>query len=129
MDTDSQTFQIHGKFPMHRGGFLDSPTIAFETWGELQGKGDNAVLLFTGLSPSAHAASSPENPAPGWWEDMIGSGLPLDTDRLSGFDTGRRCGWRLRGDQAPGPGENPHNHRLFHGWYERPGVLRASSGD
>jgi len=81
MDTDSQTFQIHGKFPMHRGGFLDSPTIAYETWGELQGKGDNAVLLFTGLSPSAHAASSPGNPAPGWWEDMIGSGLPLDTDR------------------------------------------------
>lgn len=66
---------------MHRGGFLDSPTIAYETWGELQGDGENAILLFTGLSPSAHAASSPENPATGWWEDMIGSGLPLDTDR------------------------------------------------
>ena len=66
---------------MHRGGFLDSPTIAYETWGQLQGDGENAILLFTGLSPSAHAASSPENPATGWWEDMIGSGLPLDTDR------------------------------------------------
>ena len=80
MDTESETIKIQGKFPMHRGGFLESPTIAYETWGELQGKGDNALLLFTGLSPSAHAASSPENPAPGWWEDMIGSGLPLDTD-------------------------------------------------
>lgn len=66
---------------MHRGGFLDSPTIAYETWGELKGRGDNAILIFTGLSPSAHAASSPENPAAGWWEDMIGSGLPLDTDQ------------------------------------------------
>jgi len=66
---------------MHRGGFLESPTIAYETWGELEGNGDNAVLLFGGLSPSAHAASSPENPAAGWWEDMIGSGLPLNTDR------------------------------------------------
>ena len=66
---------------MHRGGCLDSPTIAYETWGELQGKGDNAIVIFTGLSPSAHAASSSENPAAGWWEDMIGSGLPLDTDR------------------------------------------------
>jgi homoserine O-acetyltransferase len=66
---------------MHRGGYLDSPTIAFETWGELKGKGDNAILLFTGLSPSAHASSSPHNSAAGWWEDMIGSGLPLDTDR------------------------------------------------
>jgi len=67
---------------MHRGGALDSPTIAYETWGELQGKGENAIILFTGLSPSAHAASSPENPSAGWWEDMIGSGLPLDSDRF-----------------------------------------------
>lgn len=66
---------------MHRGGRLLSPTIAYETWGTLNDSRDNAVLLFTGLSPSAHAASSPENPAAGWWEDMIGSGLPLDTDR------------------------------------------------
>ena len=66
---------------MHRGGYLESPTIAYETWGELQGKGDNAVLVYTGLSPSAHAASSTENPAAGWWEDMIGPGLPLDTNR------------------------------------------------
>lgn len=66
---------------MHRGGYLESPTIAYETWGTLQGSGDNAILLFTGLSPSAHAASSALNPAAGWWEDMIGSGLPLDSDR------------------------------------------------
>ena len=66
---------------MHRGGYLASPSIAYETWGALQGKGENAIVLFTGLSPSAHAASSPDNPSAGWWEDMIGSGLPLDTDR------------------------------------------------
>lgn len=66
---------------MHRGGYLASPRIAFETWGKLAGNGDNAVVIFTGLSPSAHAASSPENPSAGWWEDMIGSGLPIDTDR------------------------------------------------
>jgi homoserine O-acetyltransferase/O-succinyltransferase len=77
----SSTVQVEGRFPMHRGGFLQSPTIAYETWGELEGKGDNAILLFTGLSPSAHAASSPSNPAAGWWEDMIGPGLPLDTDK------------------------------------------------
>ena len=81
MKIPSKSMQVDGDFVMHRGGCLHSPTIAYETWGELQGKGDNAILLFTGLSPSAHAASSPENPAAGWWEDMIGSGLPLDTDR------------------------------------------------
>lgn len=81
MSVESLKIKVDGRFAMHRGGILESPTIAYETWGELQGQGENAVLLFTGLSPSAHAASSPDNPAAGWWEDMIGSGLPLDTDR------------------------------------------------
>ena len=43
---------------------------------------DNAMLIFTGLSPSAHAASSTEDPSPGWWEDMIGPGRPIDTRRF-----------------------------------------------
>ena len=67
---------------MYRGGRLASVTIAYETWGELAGAGDNAILLFTGLSPSAHAASSAADPAPGWWEYMIGPGRPIDTDRF-----------------------------------------------
>ncbi|HLU06643.1 MAG TPA: homoserine O-acetyltransferase [Woeseiaceae bacterium] len=81
MDNASKRVQVSGRFAMHRGGFLESPTIAYETWGSLEGTGDNAILLFTGLSPSAHAASSTDNPAAGWWEDMIGSGLPLDSDK------------------------------------------------
>ncbi|MGI9204144.1 MAG: homoserine O-acetyltransferase MetX [Woeseiaceae bacterium] len=82
MQLPSKTIQFDGQLTMHRGGILAAPTIAYETWGTLQGKGDNAIIIFTGLSPSAHAASSPKNPAAGWWEDMIGSGLPLDTDRF-----------------------------------------------
>lgn len=77
----SKTVKVDGKFVMHRGGFLESPTIAYETWGELKGKGENAIVLFTGLSPSAHAASSPGNPSAGWWEDMIGPAKPVDTER------------------------------------------------
>lgn len=66
---------------MHRGGSLLNPVIAYETWGELNADRSNAVLIFTGLSPSAHAASSPDDPTPGWWEDMIGPGKPIDTRR------------------------------------------------
>jgi homoserine O-acetyltransferase len=80
MRAESKTIQVDGRFTMHRGGFLESPTFAYETWGELEGTGENAIIIFSGLSPSAHAASSPENPSAGWWEDMIGSGLPLDSD-------------------------------------------------
>lgn len=82
MKFPSKTVRFDGRFVMHRNGYLESPTIAYETWGELNGKGDNAVIIFTGLSPSAHAASTPGNPSAGWWEDMIGSGLPLDSDRF-----------------------------------------------
>jgi homoserine O-acetyltransferase len=76
-----RTFVIAGDFPMHRGGTLLSPTIAYETWGTLNHDRDNAVLIFTGMSPSAHAASSIDDPTPGWWEEMIGPGRPIDTRR------------------------------------------------
>ena len=69
-------------FPMRRGGSLPSVQIAYETWGELNAARDNAILIFTGLSPSAHAASSALDCSPGWWEDMVGPGRPIDTSRF-----------------------------------------------
>ena len=69
-------------FLMYRGGELPEIRIAWESWGKLNAAGDNAVLIFTGLSPGAHAASSPDDAAPGWWENMIGPGRPIDTDRF-----------------------------------------------
>ncbi len=77
-----QQIQIEGHFPMRRGGRLLNPVIAYETWGDLNETRDNAVLIFTGLSPSAHAASCASDPAPGWWEEMIGPGGAIDTDHL-----------------------------------------------
>ena len=68
-------------FQFWRGGELRGGQVAYETWGELNAARDNALLLFTGLSPSAHAASSPEDPANGWWEKMVGPGKAIDTDR------------------------------------------------
>jgi homoserine O-acetyltransferase len=69
-------------FPMWRGGVLHGAQVAYETWGKLNAARDNAVLLFTGLSPPAHAASSPEDPRDGWWQRMLGPGLAIDTDKL-----------------------------------------------
>ena len=81
MTTARKFVTLEGRFRMHRGGHLESPTLAYETWGTLNDKRDNAILIFSGLSPSAHAASSEEDVSAGWWEDMIGSGFPLDSDR------------------------------------------------
>jgi homoserine O-acetyltransferase len=68
-------------FAIKRGGALHGAHVAYETWGTLNAARDNAILILTGLSPSAHAASHADNPEPGWWEAMIGPGKPIDTQR------------------------------------------------
>lgn len=77
-----RVLQLPGSFELRRGGVLQRPTLAYETWGKLSPERDNAVVLFTGLSPSAHAASSPDDLSPGWWEEMLGPQRPIDTDRF-----------------------------------------------
>lgn len=65
-----------------RGERLPEVTLAYESWGELNPAANNAIIIFTGLSPSAHAASSAEDPSPGWWEYMVGPGKAIDTERF-----------------------------------------------
>ncbi len=80
MTTARRLLKLTGAFPMMRGRLKD-PVVAYETWGLQSRDRDNAVLIFTGLSPSAHVASSPEDPSAGWWEDMVGPDKPIDTNR------------------------------------------------
>jgi len=91
-------FALPSPFPMKRGGELHGASIAYETWGTLNAARDNGLLILTGLSPSAHAASSVDDPTPGWWEGMIGPGKAIDTDRWFvicvnslGSDKGSTC--------------------------------------
>ncbi|WP_243039933.1 homoserine O-acetyltransferase MetX [Dyella sedimenti] len=91
-------FALPSPFAMKRGGELHGARVAYETWGELSLAHDNAILILTGLSPSAHAASNAEDPSPGWWEAMIGPGKAIDTDRWFvicvnslGSDKGSTC--------------------------------------
>ena len=68
-------------FPMKRGGALHGARLAYETWGTLDTKRGNAILILPGLSPDAHAASNEADSSPGWWEAMLGPGKAIDTDR------------------------------------------------
>lgn len=63
------------------GGHLPEYEIAYETWGHLNKEKSNLVLVHTGLSASLHAKSQPENPKNGWWENFIGPGKYIDTDK------------------------------------------------
>ena len=73
--------RIEEPFRFASGGQIPRVDVAYETWGELNAERSNAVLILTGLSPDAHAASSEDNPVEGWWEPMIGPGKPIDTRR------------------------------------------------
>ncbi len=77
----TQQITIPQTFIMKRGGVLPGVTIGYETWGELNSDKSNVILLFTGLSPNAHAASNKKDVKPGWWEPMLGSGKAIDTDK------------------------------------------------
>jgi homoserine O-acetyltransferase len=82
MAMDARAFaKLSDPFPMWRGGVLHGGRIAYETWGTLNAARDNALLLFTGLSPPAHAASSGRDTSEGWWQGMVGPNLALDTER------------------------------------------------
>jgi len=81
MSDARQWFALSSPFRMKRGGELVGARLAYETWGTLDATRGNALLILTGLSPSAHAASNALDPSPGWWEEMVGPGKPIDTDR------------------------------------------------
>jgi len=57
--------------------------VAYETYGELNEAGDNAVLICHALSGDAHVAGyhSPDDRKPGWWDNMVGPGKGIDTNK------------------------------------------------
>ncbi|MHC4755039.1 MAG: homoserine O-acetyltransferase MetX [Planctomycetota bacterium] len=57
--------------------------VAYETYGRLNDTGDNAVYICHALSGNAHVAgyNSPEDKKPGWWDQMVGPGKPIDTEK------------------------------------------------
>ncbi|MBP6682866.1 MAG: homoserine O-acetyltransferase [Halioglobus sp.] len=66
------------------GRDLPSYELVYETYGALNGARSNAVLVCHALSGNHHAAGyhRPDDKKPGWWDECIGPGKPIDTDRF-----------------------------------------------
>jgi len=77
-----QTYAHDTPYLLSYGHTLERFDLAYETWGTLNEKRDNAILIHTGLSASSHAKSSEHNPTPGWWESFIGAKSSIDTDKF-----------------------------------------------
>ncbi len=70
-------------FALESGARLGPVTVAYETYGALNGERSNAILICHALSGGAHAAGAygAQDEQPGWWDECIGPGKAFDTDR------------------------------------------------
>ncbi len=79
----SSSLVLAQPLPLDSGQALAGVTLAYETYGELAPDKSNAILVFHALTGDQHVASPhPITGKPGWWDRMIGSGKPIDTNRF-----------------------------------------------
>ncbi|WP_408610740.1 homoserine O-succinyltransferase MetX [Kineobactrum salinum] len=66
------------------GRVLQNYELVYETYGSLNAERSNAILICHALSGHHHAAGyhSPEDRKPGWWDECIGPGKPVDTNHF-----------------------------------------------
>ena len=89
------------------GGQLGTITVAYETYGTLSPERDNAIFVCHALTGDAHAAGHHDalSEKPGWWDDFVGPGKGLDTNRyfvICANILGGCQGTTGPGDVAPG---------------------------
>jgi homoserine O-acetyltransferase len=78
----NRQFLSIGGMTLENGGEIPVVRIAYETFGQLNAAGDNAVLVLHALTGDSHVAgeSGPGHPTDGWWADLVGPGKAIDTD-------------------------------------------------
>jgi len=81
---DPRLARFDEPLPLSSGRVLPAYDLAYETYGTLNADASNAVLICHALNASHHVAGfyadEPDNL--GWWDNMVGPGKPLDTDRF-----------------------------------------------
>ena len=77
------TFATEHPVALDSGKVLRNVTLAYESWGSLNADASNGILICHAWTGDAHASgrAGEGHPAPGWWSDLIGPGLAIDTDR------------------------------------------------
>jgi len=79
-----QSIHFEAPLPLQGGASLRDYRLSYETYGTLNAERSNAVLICHALNASHHVAGVYEGQAnsEGWWDNMIGPGKPVDTNRF-----------------------------------------------
>jgi homoserine O-acetyltransferase len=79
-----QTLNFEAALPLQSGASIRGYTLAYETYGKLNADKSNAVLICHALNASHHVAGvyAGQPKSEGWWDNMIGPGKPVDTDKF-----------------------------------------------
>jgi homoserine O-acetyltransferase/O-succinyltransferase len=74
---------LHG-LKLESGKELGPFKLAYETWGQLNDDASNAVLILHALTGDSHVSggASKAHPTEGWWNEIVGPGLAIDTDKF-----------------------------------------------
>jgi homoserine O-acetyltransferase len=79
-----QSMSFSQALPLRGGGRLRDYHLSYETYGRLNAERSNAVLICHALNASHHVAGryADQAKSEGWWDNMIGPGKPVDTNRF-----------------------------------------------
>jgi len=79
-----QSMHFKQPLPLQSGAMLSDYTLVYETYGTLNADASNAVMVCHALNASHHVAGVYEGQpkSTGWWDNMVGPGKALDTDRF-----------------------------------------------
>ncbi len=79
-----RTLHVDQSLELECGRVLPAYDLVYETYGTLNADASNAVLICHALSGHHHAAGyhGPDDKRPGWWDNCIGPGKPIDTNRF-----------------------------------------------
>ncbi len=80
----SQSMHFEAPLALQSGASIRAYDLAYETYGTLNADRSNAVLVCHALNASHHVAGvyTGQPGSEGWWDNMIGPGKPVDTDRF-----------------------------------------------
>jgi homoserine O-acetyltransferase len=79
-----QTMHFEAALPLQSGASIRGYSLTYETYGQLNPERSNAVMICHALNASHHVAGvyAGQAKSEGWWDNMIGPGKPVDTDKF-----------------------------------------------